>query len=100
MWLFSRGFNTVTKAQADWKALPAGEKAESTAFRKKMVPKRADLEAGIRSGGVLIIEDDVRATLNVIQMESKSTGPGTVSGSSSTTAIPFVLEAGQWKLAR
>ncbi|MBL8113379.1 MAG: hypothetical protein JNK60_10870 [Acidobacteria bacterium] len=89
-----------TKAQADWKALPASEKMESAAFIRKMVPKRAVLEAGIRSGGLLIIEDDARATLNVITTEQKSTQPGVVSGSSTTTAIPFVMEAGAWKLAR
>ncbi len=65
-----------------------------------MVPTRPVLEAGIRSGGILIIEDDARATLNVITTEQKSTQPGVVSGSSTTTAIPFVMEAGAWKLAR
>lgn len=89
-----------TKAQADWKALPASEKTESAAFIRKMVPTRPVLEAGIRSGGILIIEDDARATLNVITTEQKSTQPGVVSGSSTTTAIPFVMEAGAWKLAR
>lgn len=88
------------KAQADWKALPADERAESAAFVKKMTPKKADLEAGIRGGGILIIEDDERATLNVVTIEQKSKEPGVVESSSSTIGIPFVLEGGQWKLAR
>ncbi len=89
-----------SKAQADWKALPASERAESTAFRKKMLPKKAALAAGIQAGGILIIEDDSRATLNVVQVEQKSSEPGTVSSSSNTIAIPFVLEGGKWKLAQ
>lgn len=88
------------KAQADWKALPAGERAESAAFVKKMIPKKGDLESGIRSGGILIIEDDARATLNVVRIEQKSKEAGVVDSSSTTVGIPFVLEGGQWKLAR
>jgi hypothetical protein len=89
-----------TKAQADWKSLPASERAESAAFLKKMIPKRGDLEAGIKAGGLLIIEDGARATLNVTTTEQKSKEPGVVNASSTTTAIPFVLEGGQWKVAR
>lgn len=89
-----------TKAQADWKAMPAGERAESTAFQKKLIPKRADLEAGIRAGGILIVEDDARATLNVVTMEQKSPEPGVVNATSTTVAMPFVLEGGQWRVAR
>ncbi len=35
----------TTDAQAKWKAEPASERAESTAFRRKMLPTRADLMA-------------------------------------------------------
>ena len=43
-----------------------------------MIPKSAELEAGIKSGGILILEEDgVRATLNVVIVESKSSSPGT-----------------------
>ncbi|MCM3876340.1 MAG: hypothetical protein NEA02_07970 [Thermoanaerobaculia bacterium] len=89
-----------TKAQADWKTLPASERAESTAFRKKMTPKKDDLESGIKAGGILIIEDDARAMLNVVKIEQKSKEAGVVDSSSTTIGIPFVLEGGQWKLAR
>ncbi len=41
-----------------------------------------------------------RATLNVIKKEQRPTKPGTVEYSSTTVAIPFVLEKGVWKLAR
>jgi hypothetical protein len=49
---------------------------------------------------VLIIEDGERATLNVIKKEQRQTKPGTVNSSSTTVAIPFVLDNGEWKLAR
>jgi hypothetical protein len=88
------------KAQADWKSMPAGERAESAAFQKKIIPKRADLESGIKAGGILIIEDDARATLNVVTMEQKSSQPGVVNASSNTVGMPFVFEGGQWKVAR
>jgi hypothetical protein len=88
-----------TKAQAEWKAAPASERAESTAFRKKNVPKRAALVSGIRSGGILIVQGDT-ASLNVTAVEQGRAAPGTVTASSTTVNIPFVLESGTWKLAR
>jgi len=90
----------TTDAQAKWKAEPASERAESTAFRRKMLPTRADLMAGLKTGGVLIIEDDARATLNVMRTEQKSSAPGTASSSSTTIFIPFAKENGQWRLAQ
>ena len=90
----------TAEAQAKWKAEPASERAESAAYRKKTVPKRAALSAAIQSGGLLIIEDDARASLNLIQTEQHSTTPGVVSGTSTTTSIGFALEDGQWKLTQ
>jgi hypothetical protein len=90
----------TTAAQAKWKAEPASERAESAAFRKKILPTRAQLTSALQSGGVLIIEDDARATLNVIRTEQKSSKPGESSSSSSTVAIPFAKENGQWRLAQ
>ncbi|MEO6327221.1 MAG: hypothetical protein ABIT01_13115 [Thermoanaerobaculia bacterium] len=87
------------KAQANWKAQPKGEQAESTAYRKRTVPTRSELAGGIEKGGMLIIEGNL-ATLNVVTFEQKSSEPGVVSSSSTTTAIPFVLEGGTWKLAQ
>jgi hypothetical protein len=89
-----------TTAQAGWKALPASERTASADFRRKLIPPRAALAAGIRAGGVLIIEGDSRATLNVVTVEQKSPKPGVVESSSGTIAIPFVQEGGQWKLAQ
>ena len=86
------------KAQAEWKRLPASERAESSAYLKKMIPKRTELAAGIQAGGILLIEDDSRATLNVVTTESTSKEPGVVQSTSSTVAIPFVLEGGQWRV--
>lgn len=88
------------KAQAKWKNLPASERAEIAAFLKKMVPKKSELAAGIQAGGILIIEDDSRATLNVVKVEQNSAKPGTVDSSSTTIALPFELEGGQWKVAQ
>ena len=90
----------TTDAQAKWKAEPASERAESAAFRRKMLPTRADLMAALKSGGVLIIEDDARATLNIVRTEQASSKPGTSSSSSTTVFIPFAKENGQWRLAQ
>lgn len=88
-----------TEAQKQWKAEPASERAESAAYRKNTLPSVAEFKTLVPSG-VLIIEDGERATLNVIRKEQRQTKPGTVEYSSNTVAIPFVLENGQWRLAR
>jgi hypothetical protein len=88
------------KVQAEWKTLPADEKKESAAFLKKMLPAAKSVRSSIESGGLLIIEDKTRATLNVISTTQTSTEPGVVSSSSTTSAIPFVFEDGKWKIAR
>lgn len=88
-----------TEAQKAWKAEPASERAESAAFRKKTLPPVAEFKSLLPTG-VIIIEDGERATLNVIKKEQRPTKPGTVEYSSTTVAIPFVLENGAWKLAR
>jgi hypothetical protein len=89
-----------SEAQAKWKALPASERKESLAYLRQNVPQRAALAAAIQSGGVLLIDGESRATLNVITTEQKSTTPGVVSSTSSTVAIPFVMENGLWKIAQ
>jgi hypothetical protein len=90
----------TTDAQAKWKSEPASERAESAAFRRKMLPTRADLLGALKSGGVLIIEDDTRATLNIVRTEQKSSKAGEASSSSTTVFIPFAKENGQWRLAQ
>jgi len=87
-----------TKKQAEWKAEPESERKEITAYYRKTIPKRAELAAGIRSGGILIIEDDSRATLHVVTTESTSKEVGVVQSTSTTVGIPFVLEGGQWRV--
>lgn len=87
-----------TKKQADWKAEPESERKEIAAYYKKTIPKKADLAAGVRSGGVLFIENDKVATLNVITVENASKEPGVVQSTSTTVGIPFVLEGGQWRV--
>lgn len=88
------------ESRARWKAEPESEKKEITAYYRREVPKRAELAAGIASGGVLIVEDDVRATLNVITVTTASKEPGVVQTTSTTVAIPFVLEEGEWRVKR
>jgi hypothetical protein len=89
-----------TEAQAKWKALPPSERKESLAWQRQNVPPRAELAAAIESGGLLLIDGDSRATLNVIRMERTSTSAGVVTATSSTLALPFVMENGQWKIAQ
>ena len=48
--------------------------------------------------GVLLIENDAFATLNIITSEQRPAGPNTTNYSTSSTAIGFVLEGGKWKL--
>jgi hypothetical protein len=94
----------TSDVQTKWKGEPASEKAESLAFLKKNLPTRATVTAGLKGGtamrGVLIIEDDKMATLNLIVSEQKKTGTNTTSYSSTTTGIAFAKEGAQWKLAQ
>ena len=89
-----------SEAQAKWKALPAAERKEDLAYRRRETPPRAELAAGIRSGGILFIADDSRATLNVVRIEQKSTKPSVVTSTATTLMIPFIKENGEWKLAQ
>jgi hypothetical protein len=89
-----------SEAQTRWKREPASEHAESLAYLRKMIPARAAMAKLIPSSGLLIIEGDVRATLNLI-VTTQAPGPaGVVTSTSTTTAIPFVVENGQWKVAQ
>lgn len=88
-----------TEAQEQWKAEPASERAASLDFRKRTLPTPAEFKSLLPTG-VLIVEDGERGMLNVIRKEQRSSKPGTVEYSSTTVAIPFVLENGAWKLAR
>lgn len=85
------------QAQARWKALPASEKKESTAFRKRMLPPRAELVKAIASSAVLLLEGH-SATLNLVTVEPATAT--TMRGSSTTVVIPLALEQGQWKIAQ
>ena len=89
-----------SEAQARWKSQPASERKASADFRKKMIPNRAELEVAIEAGGILIIEGRSRATLNVVIPEGGSSKAGVVQSTTRTIAMPFVLEGGQWKIAR
>ena len=85
-----------SKPQAEWKKYP-GERASYMGFMKKMMPSRADLEASLQGGAILIVEGKL-ATLNVIKTQQQSTKPGDVTSTSTTVAIPFVLEDGKWRV--
>lgn len=84
-------------ALAKWKTLPASEKAESAAFRARMLPTRDAIAKALASGGVLLVEGET-ATLNLITMAPATASNST--GTSTTVVIPLTLENGQWKLAQ
>ena len=86
-------------AQARLRSMPKAERTESDAFVRKMVPPATAIEAAIRNGGLLIVEGS-KATLNLVRHESEKSGDGTVTSSSTTSAIPFELEDGAWKVAK
>ncbi len=88
------------KAQEKWKAEPASERAESAAYRRKVVPKKDALVASLEKDGYVVVEDDVRATLVVLTIQQTSSEPGTVSSTSSTLSLGFELEEGAWRLAQ
>jgi len=87
----------TTKAQAEFKAEPASEQTASANFRRRMLPTRAELDRSLAKEGVLIIEADGTATLNLVKT-TPATGSG--AGTSTTVALPFAMEGGTWKIAR
>jgi hypothetical protein len=86
-------------AQDRRQSMPKSERVESDAFVRKMVPDAAGMEAAIRAGGILLVEGP-KATLNLVRAESTRNADGSVSSSSTTSAIPFALENGGWKVAQ
>jgi hypothetical protein len=90
----------TSSAQARWKSEPESERTESAKFLRRTLPSKAELARSIPTGGLLIIEGDARATLNIVRTQSSSSGSGTVSSSSSTVALGFALENGQWRLTQ
>lgn len=90
---------TSANGQTAFKAEPPGEQQASMRFLKMFIPAPEALKAGIESGGVLILEGET-ATLNVVTTQTERTTPGDVTSSSTTVAMPFVLEGGAWKIAR
>lgn len=87
------------KARERWKSGPASERAESAAYRRKTVPKKADLEASLSGGGYIVVADDVRASLVVLSVAQSSPAPGTVTSTTSSLSLPFELEDGEWRVA-
>lgn len=87
----------TNKAQAEFKAEPASEQKASADFRRRMLPTRAEFDRSLAKEGVLIIEADGTATLNLVKA-TPATGSG--AGSSTTVAMPFAMEDGKWRIAR
>ena len=87
----------TTKAQAEFKAEPASEQKASADFRRRMLPTRTEFDRSLSKEGVLIVEADGTATLNLVKSTPMS-GSGTAT--SSTVAMPFAMEGGKWKVAR
>lgn len=87
----------TTKAQAAFKAQPASEQAASADFRRRVLPTRAEFDRSLASDGLLIVETNGTATLNLVKI-TPATASG--AGSSSTVSLPFAMEGGKWKVAR
>jgi hypothetical protein len=87
------------KAREKWAAEPASERSESAAYRRRTIPKKADLAASLKDGGYIVVEDDVRASLVLVSVTQSSPEPGTVSSTSSTLSLGFELEDGEWRVA-
>jgi hypothetical protein len=64
------------------------------------LPTSAQLKAALSKNSVLFIADGQSATLNVITIEQRTKGPGSVESTSTTTTIGFLMENGQWRLAQ
>jgi hypothetical protein len=68
-------------------------------FRRKVVPSPVLFSSAIEHGGVLSIHGET-AFLEVVLTESRREEPdGSVTSSSTTLALPFVLENGAWRVA-
>ncbi|HPA50536.1 MAG TPA: hypothetical protein PLP50_02940 [Thermoanaerobaculia bacterium] len=87
------------RAREKWAAEPASERSESAAYRRRTIPKKADLAASLKDGGFIVVEDDVRASLVLVSVTQSSPEPGTVSSTSSTLSLGFELEDGEWRVA-
>lgn len=94
----------TSDVQAEWKSESAGGRAESLAFFRANLPTRAIVAAGLQAGtdprGVLLIQDDATAMLNLITSTQEKTGPSTTTYSSTTTGISFAKENGEWRLSQ
>jgi hypothetical protein len=94
----------TAEVRAKWQTEPSSEKAESLKFLRANLPTRAEVSEAVKGGGalrgVLIVDADAQATLNLIRTERREEGPGQMSVSSTTTTIAFAKEGGQWRLAQ
>lgn len=89
-----------SEAQAAWKAArPRRTCRQRGVPVAHASPSHAEMKAGMASG-CSIVEGDHRATLNLIRTAPATTSGGTTTATSTPVALPFVLEGGQWRLAR
>lgn len=79
-------------------AEPPAEQKASDDWRRRNTPKAAALAAQIRDGGRVSFFGE-RAGLNVITHETQKNADGSVTSTSSTLSMPFVLERGAWRIA-
>jgi hypothetical protein len=74
------------------------ERAHSDRFKRKVLPSPERFTFAIEHGGVLSIHGPI-AFLEVVTTIRLEEPDGTVTSSSTTLALPFSLEDGQWRVA-
>ena len=84
-------------ARAKRAAVPAAERKKSDDFRRRQLPPAATFAEQIRSGGQLSFVGD-SAYLNVVTNVTTKNPDGSTSYTSTTTALAFELEGGEWKM--
>jgi len=65
---------------------PASEQKARADFRRRLLPTRAELERSLATDGVLIIEPDGAATLNLV-----NSSPASGSGTATSTTVGHAL---------
>jgi hypothetical protein len=85
-------------ARAKRAAEPATERQESDAYRRRTTPPAAAFAEQIRGGGDLRFFG-AKAALNVVTNVKTDNPDGSTSYTSTTTALPFELERGAWRIA-
>ena len=79
-------------------ALPAAERAKSDLALRGFLPPASTFSDQIRAGGTLSFFGD-KAVLNVSSNETTQNADGSTTFTSSSTALGFALEDGEWRIS-